>query len=102
MFALNLFLKLHWGRREIALWIKALPRDEAAVDLDWFRTKNAVMFRYQLLENVKTLTDVQLLCFWTLSVTQLLFKTHEVSETTFYLRLKVEPAQMGSINTGST
>jgi hypothetical protein len=44
---------------------------------------------------------VQLLCFWTLSIIVFLFKTDQVSETGFYLRLQVEPTQLGPIDRAS-
>jgi hypothetical protein len=37
-------------------------------------------------------------CFWTLSVVLFLFKTHNVSETAFCLRLQVEPTHFGPID----
>jgi hypothetical protein len=39
-----------------------------------------------------------LLCFWTLSIALFLFKTHNVSETGFCLRLQAEPTQLGTID----
>jgi hypothetical protein len=42
---------------------------------------------------------LQLLSFWTLFVALFLFKTHKFSETEFCLRLKVEPALLGPIDT---
>jgi hypothetical protein len=38
---------------------------------------------------------IQLLCFRTLYIVPLLFKTHNVSETGFCLCLQVEPTQFG-------
>jgi hypothetical protein len=39
---------------------------------------------------------MQLLCLWTLSIVVFLLKTHNVSETGFYLRLQVKHTQFGS------
>jgi hypothetical protein len=44
---------------------------------------------------------IQLLCFCTLSIVLLLFKTHNVSETGFCLRLQVEPTQLGPVDRAS-
>jgi hypothetical protein len=49
----------------------------------------------------QTIFLLQLLCFWTLSVVLFLFKTHNVSESGFYLRLQVEPNQLGPIGIAS-
>jgi hypothetical protein len=43
---------------------------------------------------------IKLLCLWTLSIV-LLFKTHNVSETGFCLRLQMTPTQLGPIDRAS-
>jgi hypothetical protein len=44
---------------------------------------------------------IKLLCFWILSIVLFLFKTRNVSETGFCLRLQVEPTQLGPIDRAS-
>jgi hypothetical protein len=44
---------------------------------------------------------VQLLSFWTLFIVLLLFKTHNISEAGFCLRLRVEPIQWDPIDRAS-
>jgi hypothetical protein len=45
--------------------------------------------------------QTKLLRFWTLSVVLLLFKTHNVSESGFCLRLQVEPTQLDPVDRDS-
>jgi hypothetical protein len=50
---------------------------------------------------VQGLFYAQLLCYWTYPLSCFLFKTSNVSETGFYLRLQVEPTQYGSVDRAS-
>jgi hypothetical protein len=45
--------------------------------------------------------NLQLLCFWILSIFLFLFKTYNVSETGFCLHLQVEPTQLGPTDRAS-
>jgi hypothetical protein len=57
------------------------------------------IYLYKFLTIVHIL--IQLLCLWTLSIVLFLFKTQNVLETGFYIRLQVEPTQLGPMDRAS-
>jgi hypothetical protein len=51
-----------------------------------------------IIRSISLWRQIQLLCFWALSIVLFLFKTHSVSETGFCLRPQVEATQLGPID----
>jgi hypothetical protein len=73
----------------------------------WFDILNQIRFEGEQ-ENEQTTEWVQILCFWTVSITLSLSKTPsclffktQCSETGFYLCLQVKPAHLGPFDRAS-